>query len=73
MSDSDLDAMVERMAREERDDLDRKHGEHIIAAAQGASLEKGRQEQDNALLEAIGRARRTQDGEAGAPDGDEAA
>jgi hypothetical protein len=30
MSESDLDAMIERMAREEQDDLDRAHGQHIL-------------------------------------------
>jgi hypothetical protein len=43
MSESDLDASfaIERMAREEQDDLDRKHGETIIAAVDAA---KARQE-----------------------------
>ena len=27
---SDVDAMIERMAREEQDDLDRAHGQHIL-------------------------------------------
>jgi hypothetical protein len=30
MSESDVDAMVERMAREERDDLDRAHGQYLL-------------------------------------------
>jgi hypothetical protein len=30
MSERDLDAMPERTAREEQDDLDRAHGQHIL-------------------------------------------
>ena len=30
MSEGDVDAMIERMAREEQDDLDRAHGQHIL-------------------------------------------
>jgi hypothetical protein len=67
----DIDYMIEIITQQERADTDRKHGQDILDAALGA--ETSRQEQDNALLEAIGRARRTQDGEAGVPDGDEAA
>jgi hypothetical protein len=36
-----LDAMVERMAREEQDDIERKHGEHILAATKDARQRQG--------------------------------
>ena len=32
MSEGDVDAMIERMAREEQDDADRAHGEAILDA-----------------------------------------
>ena len=30
MSEGDVDAMIERMAREEQDDLEREHGRQIL-------------------------------------------
>lgn len=76
MSD-DIDYIFEVLAEEERSDTDRKHGEHILAAAEGAYAGgKSREGQDRALLDAISGARLgdlTQEGEPGEPDGDEAA
>jgi hypothetical protein len=54
MSDRDLDAMVERMAREEQDDLDRGRGEHILAMINGGA--EAKEAQHRGLLDAIGRA-----------------
>jgi hypothetical protein len=46
-----LDAMVERMAREEQDDLDQQHGQHILDVM-AAKTNQG----VDPLLEAINRA-----------------
>jgi hypothetical protein len=48
------DATVERMAREEREELARSHGQHILDAATGAAPRRA--EQDQSLIDAIGRA-----------------
>ena len=56
MSEYDaLDAMVERMAREEQDDLDRTHGQFILDVATG----KPQQEEDP-LLSALNEAWRAE-------------
>lgn len=48
------DAMLERMAREEQDDINRKHGEGILSAIDGAA--KRREDAVRALLDALSRA-----------------
>ena len=52
--DAQTDAMLERAAREEQEELARAHGQGILDAATGAT--QGRAEQDRTLLDAIGRA-----------------
>ena len=64
MSD-DIDVLFEVLAEQERADTDRKHGEHILAATEGTSLGKSREERDIAILDAIGRARLAQESEDG--------
>jgi len=62
MSEYDaIDAMVERMAREEQDDLDRSHGEFILDVT-AARMQQGGGE--DALLEAINRAHQSKASEA---------
>jgi hypothetical protein len=55
MSESDLDAMIERMAREEQDDLDRAHGQHLLDVTDYA---RRSQHQEDPLLKAIEEAHR---------------
>ena len=52
MSESDIDAMIERMAREEQEDLDRAQGQFILDVL---SAER-RQEQGREFLEMLHRA-----------------
>jgi hypothetical protein len=52
MSESDVDAMVERMAREERDDLGRAHGEAILDAV-AASEARRRGSADDPLVQVL--------------------
>jgi hypothetical protein len=47
---SDLDAMIERMAREEQDDVDRDHGQHILDVTDYA---RRSQHQEDPLLKAL--------------------
>ena len=55
MSEYDaIDAMVERMAREEQDDLDRTHGEFILAAMDDAR--ERREQGTDPLLEVLHKA-----------------
>jgi putative IMPACT (imprinted ancient) family translation regulator len=58
MSESDLDAVIKRMAREEQDDLDRKHGEAIIAMAHDAKERQGSAE--DPILEVLRQAHQDQ-------------
>jgi hypothetical protein len=37
MSEGDIDAMIERVAREEQEELDRSHGQHILDATAARS------------------------------------
>ena len=53
MSEGDIDAMIERIAREEQDDLDRSHGQHIVDAT-AARLRQGSAE--DPFLEVLRRA-----------------
>jgi hypothetical protein len=53
MSEGDIDAMLERMAREEQDDLDRAHGQHILDAT-AARMRQGSAE--DPALEVLRRA-----------------
>ena len=48
------DAMTQRAAREEQDDLDRTHGEFILAAVDDAKERQGRG--DDPLLEVLRKA-----------------
>ena len=55
--DDALDAMIERIAREEQDDLDRAHGQHIL------DLTSAKGQQDNAedlILEILRQAHQAQ-------------
>jgi hypothetical protein len=58
MSD-DLEAMIERVAREEQDDADEKHGQHILAAVEASAKAA---EKPHPLVEAIARAYRAKAG-----------
>jgi hypothetical protein len=49
MSD-DLDAMIERVAREEQDDADRRHGQHILDAVEASAKAA---EKPHPIVEAI--------------------
>jgi hypothetical protein len=61
MSEDAIDAMPERMAREEQDDLDRRHGQQILDMLQA------RNTQDvDPLLEALNQAHRRKASESGA-------
>jgi hypothetical protein len=53
--DARTDARLERAAREEREEVARAHGQHILDLA-GTAATRGRAEQDRALLDALGRA-----------------
>ena len=44
MSEGDVDAMIERIAREEQDDLDRAHGQHILDVTDYAKERQGNAE-----------------------------
>lgn len=59
MSD-DLDNMLDALAREGQDELDREHGQHILDA-----LDADKSRQGFALLESINRARLAMDAERG--------
>ena len=48
-----IDAMIERMAREEQDDIDRKQGQFILDVV---AAEDRRKQAGNPLIEAINRA-----------------
>ncbi len=52
--DAQIDAWVERLAREEHDALERAHGQRVLDAARDAT--QGRAAADRSLLDAIGRA-----------------
>jgi hypothetical protein len=56
ISDDQLDAWVEGLAREEEDELARAWGRHILDAA-ASPYAKGRIDEDQALLDALGQAR----------------
>jgi ubiquinone/menaquinone biosynthesis C-methylase UbiE len=58
--DARTDATVERMAREEREELARSHGQHILDVATGAG--RSRAERDRSLLDTIGRATKAKGG-----------
>jgi hypothetical protein len=60
-SDDQIDAVIERMAREENDELARAWGQGILDAATNAM--QGRADEDRALLDAIGRASAAKDKE----------
>lgn len=53
-SDDQIDAVIERMAREENDELARAWGQGILDVATNAI--QGRADEDRSLLDAIGRA-----------------
>ena len=53
--DAAIDAMVERMAREEQDDVDRRHGQQILDMAAS-----GNQERDKELFEMFNEAWRSE-------------
>jgi len=48
-----IDAMIERMAREEQDDIDRKQGQFILDVV---AAEDRRKQAGNSFIEAINRA-----------------
>jgi hypothetical protein len=53
MTEDAIDAMIERAAREEQDDLDRAHGQHIL----DATAARGRQGSgEEPLVEVLNRA-----------------
>lgn len=52
MSEDAIDAMIERAAREEQDELDRSHGQHILDITADARERR----REDPLLEAIRRA-----------------
>ena len=53
MSEDAIDRMIERAAREEQDDIDRKQGQFILDAM---DAEDRRKQAGNPLIEAINRA-----------------
>jgi len=63
MSEGDaIDRMVERMAREEQDDLDRTHGEFILAAVDDAR--ERREQGEDPLFETLRQAHQAKASEA---------
>jgi hypothetical protein len=54
MRDDDLGAVLEIIAQQERADLDQAHGEHLVAATEGA--DKRREAQNRAVLDILHRA-----------------
>jgi hypothetical protein len=53
MTEDAIDAMTERTAREEQEDLDRTHGQHILEVT-----DYSKERQEDPLLEALNRAHR---------------
>jgi hypothetical protein len=60
MNERDLDAMIERVAREEQEDLERAHGQHILAAVEASARAA---EKPHPLVEAIARAYQEREGQ----------
>lgn len=57
MIEGDVDAMIEGMAREEQDDLERAHGQHILDAV-AASEARRQGSAEDPLLKALDKAHR---------------
>jgi hypothetical protein len=55
-----IDAMIERAAREEQEEIDRSHGEHLLDVA-AAGMQQGSAE--DPVLEALRRAHQAKAGE----------
>jgi hypothetical protein len=54
MSDENLGTVLDILAEQERADLDQAHGEHLVAATEGA--DKRREAQNRAVLDILHRA-----------------
>ncbi len=59
--DAQIDAWVERLAREEHDELERAHGQHILDATAFPHAKRGANE--DPLLEVLRRAHQAKAGE----------